>query len=73
MLKEAPNYGDVKMCCLNTGAKSFGNVFTKKIDDIRLSDSYLKVKEGCSTNKPTEHCKNCSYKELTPILSHVGI
>ncbi len=65
--------GDVKMCCLNTGAKSFGNVFTKKIDDIRLSDSYLKVKEGCSTNKPTEHCKNCSYKELTPILSHINI
>ena len=31
------------------------------------------VKKGCNTNNPTDYCKNCSYKELTPILSHVGI
>ena len=33
----------------------------------------IKVKRGCETNNPTSHCKNCSYKELTPILSHVGV
>ena len=39
--------GNVKMCCMNTGAKP------------------------CKTNNPTSHCKNCSYKELVPILSEV--
>tara|TARA_B100002019_G_scaffold251413_1_gene231813 strand:+ start:20096 stop:21031 length:936 start_codon:yes stop_codon:yes gene_type:complete len=63
--------GDVKMCCLNTGAKPSGNLFENSIDEIRLSEDYQKVKKGCETNNPTSHCKNCSYKELIPILSHV--
>ena len=63
--------GHVKMCCMNTGAKSFGNLFENSIDEIRKRDEYQKVKKGCSTNKPTSHCKNCSYKELTPILEYV--
>tara|TARA_R100001129_G_scaffold177306_1_gene152117 strand:- start:13080 stop:13901 length:822 start_codon:yes stop_codon:yes gene_type:complete len=61
--------GHVKMCCLNTGAKPFGNLFENTIDEIRESEDYLNVKNGCLTNKPTSHCKNCSYKELTPMLS----
>jgi hypothetical protein len=61
--------GHVKMCCLNTGAKPFGNLFENTIDEIRESKDYLNVKNGCLTNKPTSHCKNCSYKELTPMLS----
>ena len=65
--------GHVKMCCLNTGAEPFGNLFENSIDEIRLTQKYQKVKRGCETNKPTEHCKNCSYKELTPILTHVGV
>ena len=65
--------GDVKMCCLNTGAKPFGNLFENSIDEIRLTKKYQKVKNGCETNNPTKHCKNCSYKELTPLLTYMGV
>jgi len=65
--------GDVKMCCMNTGAKSLGNLFDNSIDEIRLTSDYEKIKNGCKTNNPTSHCKNCSYKELTPMLSHLGV
>jgi hypothetical protein len=65
--------GDVKMCCMNTGAESFGNLFENSIDDIRLTQNYKNVKMGCETNKPTNHCKNCSYKELTPLLTYLGV
>ena len=65
--------GHVKMCCMNTGAEPFGNLFENSIDEIRLMDDYQNVKKGCNTNNPTSHCKNCSYKELTPILEYVGI
>ena len=65
--------GHVKMCCMNTGAEPFGNLFENSIDEIRLMDDYQNVKRGCQTNNPTSHCKNCSYKELTPILEYVGV
>ena len=65
--------GNVKMCCMNTGAKPFGNLFINSIDEIRQMTDYQNVKKGCNTNNPTSHCKNCSYKELTPILEYVGI
>ena len=65
--------GHVKMCCMNTGAKPFGNLFVNSIDEIRLTEDYKNVKRGCNTNNPTSHCKNCSYKELTPILDYVGV
>jgi MoaA/NifB/PqqE/SkfB family radical SAM enzyme len=61
--------GHVKMCCLNTGAKPFGNLFENSIEEIRNSKDYKAVREGCSSNNPTSHCKNCSYKELAPMLS----
>ena len=61
----------VKMCCLNTGAEPFGNLFENTIEEIRERADYLNVKKGCQTNNPTSHCKNCSYKELTPILQRV--
>ena len=64
--------GDVKMCCMNTGTESLGNLFENTIDEIRVTDEYQKIKIGCSTNKPTDHCKNCSYKELIPILDYIG-
>ena len=63
--------GDVKMCCLNTGAKSFGNILDTELDRIRTSYNYDKVKKGCITNKPTDHCLKCSYKELVPLLSKI--
>jgi len=63
--------GHVKMCCLNTGAEPFGNLFENTIEEIRETLDYKNVKRGCSTNNPTSHCKNCSYKELTPILQKI--
>jgi len=63
--------GHVKMCCLNTGAEPFGNLFENTIEQIRESKDYQNVKKGCNTNKPTSHCKNCSYKELVPILQEI--
>jgi len=63
--------GHVKMCCMNTGAEPFGNLFENSIDDIRLTEDYQNVKLGCNTNNPTSHCKNCSYKELAPMLTTI--
>ena len=65
--------GNIKMCCMNTGAEPFGNLFENSIDEIRLMDDYQNVKKGCQTNNPTSHCQNCSYKELVPILNYVGV
>ena len=65
--------GNVKMCCMNTGAEPFGNLFETNINDIRTSKDFQNVKNGCNTNNPTSHCKNCSYKELVPMLSEIGV
>ena len=65
--------GNVKMCCMNTGAKPFGNLFETDIDEIRNSEDYQNVKIGCNSNNPTSHCKNCSYKELVPMLQEIKI
>ena len=63
--------GHVKMCCLNTGAKPFGNLFENSIEEIRETKDYKAVQGGCATNKPTGHCINCSYKELAPLLTQI--
>jgi len=65
--------GNVKMCCMNTAASPFGNIFETDLEDIRNSLDYQNVKKGCNTNNPTSHCKNCSYKELVPILNEIGL
>ena len=39
------------------------------LNSNNIKKDYLNVKNGCLTNKPTSHCKNCSYKELVPMLS----
>lgn len=63
--------GNVKMCCLNTAAKPFGNLFEETIEEIRANEDFQKVKMGCQTDNPTEHCKSCSYKELVPLLKQI--
>jgi radical SAM protein with 4Fe4S-binding SPASM domain len=63
--------GDVKMCCLNTNTESFGSIFEKSFDEIRNRKNYIEVKNGCEKNSPTAHCKNCSYKELAPLLYRI--
>ena len=65
--------GNVKMCCLNTAAKPFGNLFKNSIDEISMNNRYQDVKNGCETNKPTEHCINCSYKEMIPMLTYLNV
>ncbi len=65
--------GSVKVCCLNTGASSMGNIFEDDIDSIRGSQSYRKIATGCSTDSPTSHCANCSYKELSPLLEELEV
>ena len=65
--------GHVKVCCMNTGATPLGNLFEQSIDEIHKSDGYQSIKMGCKTNNPTSHCINCSYKELTPILTHLEV
>jgi MoaA/NifB/PqqE/SkfB family radical SAM enzyme len=65
--------GHVKMCCMNTGARPFGNLFMNTIDEIREMEDYQNVKKGCETNNPTSHCKNCSYKEIAPMLAHLSV
>jgi radical SAM protein with 4Fe4S-binding SPASM domain len=63
--------GNVKMCALNTGANPFGNIFETDLEEIRNSEDFQNVKLGCNSNNPTSHCKNCSYKELVPMLQQI--
>jgi len=65
--------GNVKICCMNTGAKPVGNLFEKSIDEIRETDEFQQIKSGCMNKNPASHCLNCSYKELTPILQSLGV
>ncbi len=65
--------GRVLACCMNTSARSFGNIFKDSIENIHASNQYRAVANGCSNNTPTSHCKNCSYKELVPILTTLGV
>ncbi len=65
--------GRILMCPLNTGAASFGNILYQDVEEIRSSDKFLNVIKGCAQNNPNDHCKNCSYKELSPFLSNIGI
>jgi radical SAM protein with 4Fe4S-binding SPASM domain len=65
--------GRVLACCMNTAAKQFGNIFEDSIENIQNGNDFQAVKHGCATNNPTSHCKNCSYKELAPMLKEIGI
>jgi MoaA/NifB/PqqE/SkfB family radical SAM enzyme len=65
--------GNVKICCMNTAANPVGNIFMQDVEKIRQSSAYQKIKLGCSGNKPSDHCKNCSYKELSPLLEELGV
>lgn len=65
--------GDVKGCIIKTDSLSFGNLMETTIEDIHDTDRWKEIKDGCSTDTPNEHCKNCSYKELSPLLSKMGV
>ena len=63
--------GDVKVCCLNTDTQSIGNIFRDELKFILNSKKINEIRQGCINNEPTEHCKNCSYKELSPLLNEI--
>jgi radical SAM protein with 4Fe4S-binding SPASM domain len=63
--------GDVIVCPLNTEADAFGNIFTESLDQIRSNKEFAKIRAGCRANQPTEHCVNCSYKQLVPVLKQI--
>lgn len=63
--------GRVLACCMNTQANSFGNIFETPIDEIHQGEEFQKVAQGCATNTPTAHCANCSYKQMTPLLTEI--
>ena len=65
--------GSVKVCCLNTGAKSIGNIFEENIDRIRSSEELYEIRKGCASDNPTEHCRECSYRQLSPLLGKLGV
>jgi MoaA/NifB/PqqE/SkfB family radical SAM enzyme len=60
--------GNVKVCCMNTGADSLGNIFTQSVDEIFNQNQFKVIKWGCEKDEPTNHCATCSYKELSPLL-----
>ena len=63
--------GDIKVCCLNTDTQSIGNIFRDESKFILNSEKINEIRNGCINNEPTEHCKNCSYKELSPLLNEI--
>ena len=65
--------GRVLMCCMNTAEKGFGNMLQQPLNLIRTSKRFIEVVNGCKNNTPTDHCKSCSYKELVPVLTTLGI
>lgn len=60
--------GNVKVCCMNTSAKSLGNILIETTEEIFDRNNFKVIRWGCETNTPTSHCLNCSYKELSPLL-----
>jgi MoaA/NifB/PqqE/SkfB family radical SAM enzyme len=64
--------GNIKVCCMNTAAKTIKNIFmVKNISEAFESPEYSAIEQGCATNNPTDHCKSCSYKELVPTLQRI--
>ena len=63
--------GDIKVCCLNTDTESIGNIFNQDLKLILNSKKINEIRNGCINNEPTKHCKNCSYKELSPLLNEI--
>ena len=63
--------GDLKVCAINTDTVSIGNIFVDDINSILNSTRMKKIRTGCHSNKPEQHCKNCSYKELSPLLQKI--
>ena len=61
--------GDIKVCCMNTTSSPIGNLIRDPSVQMAFNrEKFQAIKEGCLTDTPSEHCKTCSYKQLTKIL-----
>ena len=65
--------GDVKGCIIKTDSVSFGNLEHQTIEEIHNTDRWKSIQYGCKTDNPDDHCKNCSYKEITPMLTYLQV
>ncbi len=64
--------GLVKVCPLNTSTEPLGNIFLENLETIRENIRLTSLKEQlCNNDQNNSHCKNCSYKVLSPILGKV--
>ncbi len=63
--------GNLKVCALNTDTEPLGNIFKDSINNILNSEKMNEIRVGCKNNLPSKHCKNCSYKELSPLLERL--
>ena len=63
--------GHVKMCCMNTAALPVGNILMDSIEKIHSNAVYQDIKNNAANNTPSNHCENCSYKELIPLLRKI--
>jgi MoaA/NifB/PqqE/SkfB family radical SAM enzyme len=64
-------FGNVRMCCLNTSGKSFGNIFLEDLLNIRSSKEFKGIDDSIKKNIPPSYCKTCDYKRLSPILKKI--
>ena len=65
--------GDIKGCIIKTDSVSFGNLEHQTIEEIHNTDRWKNIQKGCQLDDPDDHCKNCSYKDLVPLLNRVGV
>ncbi len=63
--------GNINVCAINTSPKALGNIFKENIDQVLNSKRMKEISKACKSNNPTDHCKNCSYKELSPLLDQL--
>ena len=64
--------GDLKICCMNTSTESIGNIFLDDLNTLRSSGKLYNTLVSLENNdQKIDHCRNCSYKTLSPILSKI--
>lgn len=64
-------FGNVRVCCLNTSGRSFGNIFKESLKDIRESKEFKEIDDAIKSNIAPDYCKTCDYKRLSPILKEI--
>ena len=64
--------GDLKICCMNTSTESIGNIFLDDLSKLRSTGKLYDTLIALENNdQEINHCRNCSYKTLSPILSKI--